>query len=113
MTAICRQGLRLAIDAFGTAIPADVLDDARLREADASREPSASFLKRDRAQLATFVSDFRALRSWSDRRRLVREHLVPPTTYMRQVYAPSSRAPLPALYVWRVVRGAWRWLARA
>ena len=111
--AICRQGLSLAADRFGTVIPSGVVDDSRVSEAGDRREPSAAFLSRDRAQFATFVSDLRALSSWSDRGRLLREHLCPPATYMRQVYAPSSRAPLPALYVWRAVRGAWRWLARA
>ena len=87
--------------------------DARVSAAADGHEPSAAFLSRDRAQFATLVSDLRALPSWSDRGRLLREHLCPPSAYMRQVYAPSSRAPLPALYVWRAVRGAWRWLARA
>jgi hypothetical protein len=111
--AICRQGLRLAVEQFDTALPAEVMTDSRLSAAADGREPSAAFLSRDRAQLATFVSDLRSLPSWRDRGRLVREHLCPPSSYMRQVYAPSSRAPLPALYVWRAVRGAWRWLARA
>ena len=113
MIAICRQGVTLAAQHFGTVVPVHVSDDPRWSNADDLREPSAVFLRRDRAQLSTFVSDVRALPSWSDRARLVKEHLCPPATYMRDVYAPSSRAPLPALYVWRAVRGAWRWLARA
>ncbi len=113
VVAICRQGLSLAVEHFGTVIPPLVMADARVSSAADRHEPSAAFLSRDRAQLATLVSDLRALRSWSDRGRLLREHLCPPSAYMRQVYAPSSRAPLPALYVWRAVRGAWRWLARA
>jgi len=113
MMAVCRQGLALAVEQFKTAIPAAVMSDERLAAAGERHEPSAAFLKRERAQLATFVSDLRALGSWSDRGRLVREHLCPPPTYMRQVYAPASRAPLPALYVWRVVRGAWRWIGGA
>jgi hypothetical protein len=111
--AICRQGLSLAVEQFGTDIPSAVMADSRVSAAGDRREPSAAFLSRDRAQLATFVSDLRALPSWNDRVRLMKEHLCPPSAYMRQVYAPSSRAPLPALYVWRAVRGAWRWLARA
>jgi hypothetical protein len=113
VVAICRQGLSLAVEHFGTVIPPSVMADARVSSAADRHEPSAAFLSRDRAQLATLVSDLRALPSWSDRGRLLREHLCPPSAYMRQVYAPSSRAPLPALYVWRAVRGAWRWLARA
>lgn len=113
MKAICRQGLDLAIRHFDTAIPASVLNDPRLAIGGGPAERSASFLRRDRAQLATFVSDVRALRSWTDRARLLREHLCPSSAYMRQVYAPSSRAPLPALYLLRAARGAWRWIARA
>ena len=113
MLAICRQGLQLAVTRFATVIPARVLSDRRLSGVDAQHEPSAAFLRPERAQLATFLSDLRALKSWADRRRLVREHLYPSSDYMRQVYAPRSRAPLPALYVWRALRGAWRWIARA
>jgi hypothetical protein len=111
--AICRQGLSLAAEQFGTVVPSEVMVDVRVSAADDRPEPSAAFLSRDRAQFATFVSDLRALPSWIDRGRLLREHLCPSSAYMRQVYAPSSRAPLPALYIWRAVRGAWRWLARA
>ena len=82
----------------GDSAPSD--GRARVSSAADRHEPSAAFLSRDRAQLATLVSDLRALPSWSDRGRLLREHLCPPSAYMRQVYAPSSRAPLPALYIW-------------
>jgi hypothetical protein len=94
-------------------VPPQVAEDSRYAHADAREEPSAAFMNRDRAQLSTFLSDLQALASWSDRGRLLKQHLCPPPAYMRQVYAPSSRAPLPALYMWRAVRGAWRWIARA
>jgi hypothetical protein len=113
MLAICRQGLHLAVSQFATAIPPGVAADPRLSAAQVPEEPSAVFLRPERAQLATFLSDLHALPTWTDRGRLVREHLCPPSAYMRQVYAPESRAPLAALYLWRAVRGAWRWLARA
>jgi hypothetical protein len=113
MLAICRQGLHLAVRQFATAIPPGVAADPRLSTAQTLDEPSAAFLRPERAQLATFLSDMRALPTWTERGRLVQEHLYPPPDYMRQVYAPASRAPLAALYVWRAIRGAWRWLARA
>jgi hypothetical protein len=113
MLTICRQGLHLARDRFGTVVPPAVASDPRFSADRAPVEPSAAFLGRDRAQLSTFLSDVRALPSWSDRGRLVFEHLCPSSDYMRHVYAPRSRAPLPALYVWRACRGAWRWIARA
>lgn len=108
MAAICLQGLRRAVEAFGGEVPPFV--EARLVDAAKAPEASTSFLSNDRPQLATLVSDLRALRSWRDRARLVREHLLPSADYMRNTYAPSSRAPLPALYLWRVMHGAWRWL---
>jgi hypothetical protein len=111
MAAICRQGLARAVEVFDTPVPgrvADALDAGAHRP-----EPSTAFLAQRRAQLATLASDLRTLGSWRDRGRLVREHLLPPAAYMRQTYAPSSRAPLAALYAWRAIRGAWRWLARA
>jgi hypothetical protein len=107
---ICRRGLELAVGEFRTPVPTRIWQDARWTPPAA--EPSEAFLSRNRAQLATFVSDIRALPSWRARLRLVKEHLCPSPRYMRDVYAPASRAPLPMLYVHRAVRGAWRWLAR-
>jgi hypothetical protein len=103
---ICRHGLERARVHFGTVIAGSWDDEA------AGRESSAEFLRRDRAQLATLLSDIRSLPSWSARGRLLYEHLVPPASYMRLTYAPTSRAPLPLLYAWRAIRGAWRWMAR-
>ena len=87
--------------------------EARRGSGVAGTEASVAFLHGERAQLATLASDLRALPSWRDRGVLIYEHLFPPRSYMRGVYAPASRAPLPVLYLRRVVRGAWRWLGRA
>ena len=111
MATICRQGLTRAAAAFNTIIPDAVSGALQLRPG--RREASAAFLTPERAQFATLLSDLRTLRSWRERRRLVREHLLPSSSYMRETYAPSSRAPLAVLYFWRALRGAWRWLARA
>jgi hypothetical protein len=111
MAAICRQGLERSAALFGTAVPDSAGPAGRLAPRNNRPEPSTAFLNGGRPQLATFVSDLRTLSSWRDRGRLIREHLAPPPSYMRQVYAPASRAPLGMLYVWRAVRGAWRWLA--
>jgi hypothetical protein len=108
---ICRQGLARAAARFRTVIPPDVVEG---HEAETARtdEGTAAFLRRGRPQLNTLISDLGALRSWTARGRLLREHLFPPASYMRGAYAPSSRAPLAALYAWRAARGAWRWLRR-
>jgi hypothetical protein len=57
------------------------------------------------------VDDLRALPTWADRWRLMREHAFPPVEYMRGVYAPSSRTPLVWLYTRRMLVGARKWLA--
>jgi hypothetical protein len=108
---ICRQGLDRAEGEFGPALPASLRQDGRLGRRET--EATATFLTRDRAQLENLASDLRALESWSDRWRLVREHLFPPSQYMRDVYAPSSRAPLALLYARRAVLGARKWLTRS
>jgi hypothetical protein len=59
------------------------------------------------------MADLRALGSWTHRWQLVKEHVFPPAQYMRDVYAPSSRAPLSFLYARRALVGARKWLSRA
>jgi hypothetical protein len=111
---VCRQSLARTHSAFDTAIPSRVL--AALTEA-AGRdaEPTARYLAAGAIggrQVDVLVADLRALRSWTNRWRLVREHAFPPARYMRDVYAPSSRAPLPLLYARRALLGARKWLIR-
>ena len=62
------------------------------------------------AEWQVFVRGMRALSGWPARIRFARQHLVPSATYMRDVYAPGSRAPLAALYATRACRGLLRWL---
>jgi hypothetical protein len=111
VAAICAHGLERAAAAFGTTIPAAVLTDARLQAATAP-EASAAYMAPGRRHMQTVADDLQALPTWRERVQLVREHLFPPARYMREVYALSSRAPLPILYATRVVRGAWRYLVR-
>ena len=51
VVAICRQGLSLAAEHFGTVIPPGVMADSRVSAAADGHEPSAAFLSRDRAHL--------------------------------------------------------------
>lgn len=111
VAAVCRRGLDLASHYFRTSIPPSVTPDTRLCSP-AAPEASAAYMKPRRRQVDHVADDLLALRTWRDRMQLVREHLFPPRQYMREVYALSSRAPLPLLYATRVVRGAWRWLER-
>ena len=109
VAAVCREGLTQAIRWLHSDVPAWVLTDVRL--VGRGPERTAEYL-RPRAQARVVLDDLRALTTWSERSRLVREHLFPSRDYMRRVYAPSSRIPLPAVYVLRALRGARRWLRR-
>ena len=111
VAAVCRRSLDRAAQCFQTTIPPAAASDPRLRTP--SRAEASAVYTRPRRVVHDIVSDLRALPSWRDRWRLVREHLFPPRQYMREVYSMSKRTPLPWLYASRAVRGAWRRLDRA
>jgi hypothetical protein len=50
------------------------------------------------------------LSRWRDRARLLREHLLPPASFMRAKYGAAPAVALPALYAHRVVAGGVAWL---
>jgi Uncharacterised nucleotidyltransferase len=108
---ICRRSLERTSAAFGTVLPAFV---TRAPEGawSATEAATAAFLAPGRRHVVQVVGDLRALPSWGDRARLVRQHVFPSKSYMRRSYAPSSGAPLAVLYVRRALQGAWKWLAR-
>lgn len=108
---IARGSLCRASAHFETQLPA-LLRQEPAADAASRENATAAFLNHDRRQVTTFLDDLRALSRWSDRGRLVRQHLFPPRAYMREVYAPASSAPLGVLYVRRVLRGARKWLVR-
>jgi hypothetical protein len=108
---IVRQGLTLTSHTFGTVVPDEVWMSLQHAHDPESEDATAAYLQRTRRPVENLVADMRALPSWSKRIRLVREHLFPSPQYMREVYAPASRAPLPVLYTRRVLRGARKWFA--
>lgn len=110
VAAVCRRSIDRTVDRFQTSIPEYVLADPRWQPPLVS-EPTAAYLA-PRRHVQNVVNDLQALPTWRDRFRLVREHLFPPRRYMREVYALSSRVPLPLLYAKRAIRGAWRWFER-
>jgi hypothetical protein len=57
--------------------------------------------------------DLHALPDWRSRGRLLREHLLPPSSYMRAKYGVRSNVVLPALYIWRALQGMPKWLRRS
>ncbi len=105
---VCRHSLRRTVELMHTAVPLAVLMDPRL-SGDAREEPTAAYLT-PRTQAEVVAADLRALGSWRDRVRLLREHLFPSSRYMRTMYARESSAPLSVLYAVRIARGAGRWL---
>jgi hypothetical protein len=110
VAAVCLHSLRRTMALLGTTIPGHVIADPRL-VAEGPSSPTAVYLRRS-SQAGMLAADLRALSSWRDRLRLLREHVFPSPEYMRRRYAPGSRAPLAWLYVMRVARGAARWLRR-
>lgn len=90
-------------------VPSDVLEALAFHE---SAEPTAAYLEGRLSGVDMFRSDLGALRGWSVRWQLVREHLFPPATYMRERYAVSGSVPLAALYAHRAGQGAWKWFRR-
>jgi putative nucleotidyltransferase-like protein len=103
---LCARGLQLAADSFHTQIPDGVPD--RLS---GKREASAIYLRRDLRGVDRLAADLRAL---GPRRapRLLKEHLFPPASYMREKYGVQHAALVPALYAYRIVAGAAGWLRR-
>ena len=81
----------------------------------ASRTPSAD--DRDTVRPWTPAEvlgmDLHALPDWRSRGRLLCEHLLPPSSYMRAKYGVRSNVVLPALYIWRALQGMPKWLRRS
>lgn len=107
LSAICLDSVLKASRWFGTVVPPAFARDARFARAK-EVEPTAAYLL-GRPKARALVDDLRALPGWADRRRLLGEHLFPAERYMRDVYAPGSRLPLPLLYVMRALRGIVPW----
>jgi hypothetical protein len=101
---VSAASLRAASDVFRTPMP-EWLTSLEQE----SSEPTSMFLGGPRLGMAAAVSDVRATAGLRSKLMLVREHLFPPGTYMRQVYAPASRAPLGWLYARRALAAARRW----
>jgi Uncharacterised nucleotidyltransferase len=106
VSGLCARGLQLAADCFRTHIPDGVHD--RLS---GKREASAIYLRRDLRGVDRLAADMRALGA---RRapRLLKEHLFPPVSYIKEKYGVKHAALMPAFYAYRIVAGAAGWLRR-
>ena len=109
---ICRASLAASVRTFGTTVPDAVwsaLEDSAATPDDVDR---SVYLDGDLRHIERVWWDMQTLPTWRERVRLLRQHVFPPARYMRQVYAPSSVAPLTWLYARRVWSGAHKWLGR-
>jgi hypothetical protein len=109
---VCCRGLQQARALFATPAAADLI--ARL-DGEAGLEPSAEYLASERRWHHETLASVRALPRLGDRAKLLREVLLPSPGYMLGAYGlrdkPLGPWLLPALYLHRNVRGAWKILA--
>jgi hypothetical protein len=105
--AVCEDGLEAAARYLGTSLPAAVLET--LRHAGVG-DPSRRYTEGEQRRLTVLRDDLRHLATWRDRMRLLREHAFPPASFMLARYSSRQRAWLPALYLHRLVTGAWKWM---
>jgi hypothetical protein len=109
MASVCRASLAESVRTFATPVPADVLAALDRAASAGPDEASARYVEGLPGSVQGALTDLTATSSLRDRFRIAREHLLPPPSYMREVYAPGSRAPLPWLYARRVLKGVRKW----
>lgn len=111
ISALVAQALRDArplVD--GDAIPLLRLDTVDAISKDGALDASRVWLDPNRDQLQDALDDFRALSGWRDRARLLREHLLPPVSFMRAKYGAAPAIVMPVLYAHRLVSGGATWM---
>jgi hypothetical protein len=104
LNTIAAEGLATARTSFG--------DPALDAPVEAAHQASTNGPVRPWTQAEVLRLDLEALPDWRTRGRLLREHLLPSSSYMRAKYGVRSSVMLPALYVWRVLHGMPKWLRR-
>jgi hypothetical protein len=109
LSSAVRRGLERARQAFG----ADGYDRviaglAPVNEGD-GEDHTLPLFGQETTMLDVMVSDLRTLGP-RDRIRLVRDHLFPPLSYVRQRYPRCPAMLLPFAYAYRIARGAPKWL---
>ena len=109
---VCASELNAARATFGTclAVEPGVLDNI-FAGADPD-EPSARYLELPGPRAGRLLVELRLLPTWRARAQLLRQHLFPSPSYMRQVYGHSHPILLPVLYAHRVLSGLWAWFKR-
>lgn len=107
VSSLCLDGLAQARARLGSAFPERL---EAILAASAPHEPSHRYLEGAVNIRDVLTSDLVALDSWRDRLRLLREHAFPPPAFMRARYGVRSPLLLPALYIHRLVTGAYKWV---
>jgi hypothetical protein len=108
LTGLFLQELTRALSSGPRVVSAGIEDVLRELRIDAAND-TGPLLREHPTRAGEFVANIRALRGWRQRAALLVQHCLPPRRYMRDVYAPASRAPLPVLYVRRMLAGAWKY----
>ena len=86
-------------------------DDFGANAPAAGDEPSAAFLIRDRTRGAVLATELKSL-TGRERVTRLRQLALPPAAFVMQSFGVRHRALLPALYVWRALRGVGRLFRR-
>jgi hypothetical protein len=108
LTAVEAQRFQAIIAARGlNALAAEGLSTARAGSSASFGNPARPW-----TQAEVLRRDLQALPDWRTRGRLLREHLFPPSHYMRAKYGVRSNVTLPAWYIWRALHGMPKWLRR-
>ena len=104
---LCLDGLQQAREQLGATLPSAV---ERLLTSAGPSEPSHRYLEGRVTRTQVLANDLVALPSWRARLRLIREHAFPPAAFIREKYGVKNSLWLPALYVYRLLTGAHKWM---
>lgn len=107
---VCMRSIELANEWMSRA-PQDGAEDWLTWEEIERDEPSRAFLDRTITYGEVTLANLRAL-PWRARLQRMWHLAFPPAAFMRQSFGTRSRLLLPALYVWRGVRGIGRLFRR-
>ena len=100
MCGVSLDAFKCAQETFATVFPPDVMTQLARP---ATEELSAAYLHGGRSRL--FLTELRALDTWSARATLLRESLFPPSDYLLAKYETRQRWLLPWWYVRRLAEG--------
>jgi hypothetical protein len=103
--AVTARGLELAAQYFDTPVPAGIRDRLTV---DIDAEPTARYLDPRLRKVDILLSDFTRL-GWRARIKLLREHVLPPASFVLRSYGREHPLFAPPLYVYRILRGVGAW----